>query len=364
MAKKKTQLVDLSINEVSGVDKAANMRTFLVVKSANASTDTFKDKLTKAAKAFGTAIGIVKEDGGAMDMYAVLQEQTAMDNRWDRHDTMYDLFYPLMESIDSICEDATCTDKTTAVKTSLQQFSDLMISSGIIKSTDYTDSLKKFSEEFAQITDPAFIEKSKFSIDDTHLQAMQLCVDMVKQAVEALPGKVNSESKGGEDDMKPEEIKKAVDEAVAKAVETATTTLQKENTDLKESLATLKKSQDEQLMNIQKSAHVAFFKDLKGLEGDDVEMGAILFKCSVALEKADFEKLQSVLKTANERIVTGDLLKEVGAEGEGSESTDVVKQVEAAAAELRKADASLTKEQAFTKALSNDPKLYAAYSRR
>lgn len=359
MAKKTKQLVDLQINEVSGVDKAANQRTFVVVKSA--STDSFVDKISKAVKAFGATVGIVKEDGGAMDLYTVMQERAEEDLRWERHDQMYDLFYPLMDSIDSICADPTVVDKVSAVKTSLQQFSDVMISSGIIKSDDYNAALKKFYEEFKDIVTPAFIAKTKFSIDDTHLQAMQLCVDMVKQAVEALPQEVNKSNEGGENDMKPEEIQKAVDAAVAAAVTKAVGDVQKENTSLKEELASLKKSQAEQEVAIQKASHVSFFKTLKGLEGDADKLGEILFKCSTALEKEDFELLQNVLKSSSEKIVSGELLKEAGTEGSDTTSSDVVKRVEAAAVELQKADPKLSKEQAFAKALTSDPKLYAEY---
>ena len=356
----KKQLVDLQINEVSGVDKAANLRTFLVIKSEN-STESFTDKIKKAVKAFGTSIGITKEVGGAQDLYSVLQAQEAKEAKWDRHDAMYNLFYPLMDSVDSICADATCVDKITAVKTSLQQFSDLILSSGIVKNDGYVEALKTFAKEFATITDPEFISKTKFSVDSMHIEAMQQCVDMVKSYVEALPDPV-SKSNGNEGgvEMTPEEIKKAVDEQVAKALADKNA----ENVLLKQQVADLQKAQADQISTLQKAAFVSIAKDLKGIEGDADKLGGLLHKCSTKLEKADYDALESILKSAQARITEGDLLKEVGGSGENpSKGSDAKAKVDAKATELMTADPKLTKEQAFVKALSADPKLYAEYAK-
>lgn len=363
----KKQLVDLQINEVSGVDKAANLRTFLVIKSAGTTTDTLVEKLTKATKAFGTLIGLTKEAGGAQDLYAVLQAQEVKESKWDRHDAMYDLFYPLMESVDSICDDATCVDKVTAVKNSLQQFSDLTIASGIVKNDDYNEDLKLFAKEFTNITSPEFIEKSKFSVEPTRVEAMQQCVDMVKALVEALP--VNKSEEQGGVEMTPEEIKKAQDEAIQKAVEVAVAkaleTSATENTSLKKQLEDLQKSQAEQVETLQKAAFVSIAKELKSVDADETKLGDLLFKCSTKLEKADYDTLEGILKSAEGRIAEGELLKTCGGDGSGSApvGSDAKKKADAAAATLMAADPKLTKEQAFSKALSADPDLYVAYSK-
>lgn len=68
------------------------------------------------------------------------------------------------------------------------------------------------------------------------------------------------------------------------------------------------------------------------------------------------ESVEAILKSANEQIETSDLFKELG--GGGATST-IAKSVEAAAAEIRKAEPTLTQEQAIAKAYETNPALYA-----
>jgi hypothetical protein len=352
------KLVDLEITEVSGVDKAANKRTFLVIKSEGPA-ETFAEKISKAVKTFAKSVGISKEDGGAKDLYAVLQTQAEKEAKWDRHDKMYELFYPLMESVDSICSDATVVDKIAAIKVSMQQFSDACLASGIVKSEEYLEGLSLFAKEFATIVDKDFIAKSNFAIDSMHVEALQCCVEMVKEFSEKVPVNKSEEHEGG-NEMSPEELKKSVDEAVQKALEAKNA----ENEILKKTVEDLQKAQTEQLAVLRKSQFVNVAKAFNAVDGDSDKLGGILMKCSDKLEKEDYEVLEGIFKSAQERISKGDLLKEFGSGEEGSgNSSEVTKKVEAAAEELRKADASLTKEQAVTKVLSANPKLYAEYSK-
>ena len=160
--------------------------------------------------------------------------------------------------------------------------------------------------------------------------------------------------------MTSEEIKKAVDEQVAKALADKNA----ENVLLKQQVADLQKAQADQIAALQKAAFVSIAKDLKGIEGDAGKLGDLLHKCSTKLEKEDYDALEGILKSAQARISEGDLLIEVGGSGENlTKGTDVKVKADAKATELMASDPKLTKEQAFVKALSADPKLYAEYAK-
>lgn len=90
--------------------------------------------------------------------------------------------------------------------------------------------------------------------------------------------------------------------------------------------------------------------------GSDETPTAEVLKGAYAVSTEFGEKVEAILKAANEQIETSDLFKELG--GGGGEST-VSQSVDAAAAEIRKADPSLTREQAIAKAYETNPALYA-----
>lgn len=79
-----------------------------------------------------------------------------------------------------------------------------------------------------------------------------------------------------------------------------------------------------------------------------------------AITAGTSEKVESILKAANEAVGQGALFSELGARGELG-SSDAEARIEKAAEKLREADPSLTKQQAIAKALEADPELYAAY---
>ena len=278
MAKK--QLVELQINEVSGVDKAANLRTFLIIKGAGGEETSFADKVKAAVEAFGKSLGLVKDNA---EVATVVEEFTKKMKA--------DFPMPMAEDKDP----------------------------------------KKDPSE-----DPMVDPKKKEEIKKT-----------------------------GGDEMTPEQIQKSIDDAVAAAIVKATENVTAENTSLKKQLDDLQKSQSEQLVNLQKAAFVTVAKGFDKVEADASKLGDLLFKCSTKLEKADYEALEGMLKAANERIAEGDLLKEAGSSSEDIAKGEkaVIEKVNAAAAKLMSADPKLTKEMAFTKALSDDPKLYAEYSK-
>lgn len=102
--------------------------------------------------------------------------------------------------------------------------------------------------------------------------------------------------------------------------------------------------------------YVAKAESLPMLAEDKAEFGGLLRKTAEALGD-DFPKFEQVLKAANEQIAKGNLFEEFGS---GGGQVTVSKSVEAAAAEIRKTEPTLTEEQAIAKAYEANPALLAA----
>lgn len=88
---------------------------------------------------------------------------------------------------------------------------------------------------------------------------------------------------------------------------------------------------------------------------DKAELARLLRTIGDKLDPADVEKVEGILKAANEQITKGNLFTEFGS---GGVETTVSKSVDAKAEALRKADPNLTMEQARAKVYEADPTLY------
>jgi hypothetical protein len=129
----------------------------------------------------------------------------------------------------------------------------------------------------------------------------------------------------------------------------------------------LKKAQDEVATlrhEKERSAYITKAADitdaLPNATADD--MGGILLKTSKALTKAEQDKLETVLKSANEVIKKSDLFKEFGsALGDGD--TDPAAQLKAMAEDVRKAEPKLSVEQARAKVLKEHPEIMSALNK-
>lgn len=105
--------------------------------------------------------------------------------------------------------------------------------------------------------------------------------------------------------------------------------------------------------------YVAKAAELDKLSADPADFGAVLKTVAGAVDAETFEKLEAVLKAANEAVAQGDLYAEFGRGG--AAPTDAEARIEKAAEEIRKADTSLTREQAIERALADNPELYDEY---
>ena len=162
----------------------------------------------------GVALGEVVEkeqpaDGGILQRIRTLlnHDSTQKDfNSEVKERTMRDNVYALMEAIDKINRDDTVADKTAAINLSIDQFK-----ASVQKSDD----------------EPIALEKVGKAISAKNLAA-------IKGAMENLMSLINTaesaDTTKAEETMN-EEIQKAIDTAVAKALEPITAALQKAETD-------------------------------------------------------------------------------------------------------------------------------------
>lgn len=149
----------------------------------------------------------------------------------------------------------------------------------------------------------------------------------------------------------------------------------KERDDRDAELVELRKTADEQKSKADEAIEIAkserdaretkeFVAKSAGYENiakTDTEFGEVLKSIHRAeqdkhLPDGTLAALETVLKAADEQIAKGDLFAEQGHVGGGS--SDAESKVDAVIAEIRKADPSLTREQAYDQALKNDPSLY------
>lgn len=158
------------------------------------------------------------------------------------------------------------------------------------------------------------------------------------------------------EDQRPalELVLKAHDDEVAELRKQAETETTKADEAIKIAKAEQEKRETREF--IAKSA------ELDQLVKDDDEFGPVLREIAKAeeaghLSEGTVKKLDTVLKAANETIASGSVFNEFGRAGHGS-GGDAETKVENIAKALREADPTLTKEQAFSKALEQNPALY------
>lgn len=340
------QLVNLHIKEVSGVGAAANMRKFLIVKSATPG-NTLTDKLKNIVKQY-----LPDKPEGAMTFtqafaYETLESQLS--------DMMYDAQWALRDTIKSIMKDTTIADKNAAISQALGEFTTVVSSTfqaaltaigtpaSIVPVAPVTKSKEgnampfKFTEEVLK----GLPEDVRKGIQELIVQAGQ--VDTLTQRVADLE---KSQKPAGQE----EDIYKGMTPQARQLME-----------DLK------KQAQDAQdIAKAEKNARItkefivkAATMPLIGITSE--QMGPILKAVSEACP-TEYAQLEAVLKANSEAIAKGDLFKTLGSDGSGATET-AWDQINKKAEELRKADSSLTAAAALTKAMQENPALYAQYKR-
>jgi hypothetical protein len=376
------KLKDLEVTEVSLVDRPANPGAkVLLFKRAEPNEPpvteaSIKERLWNMVK--GLFVGepkggivpqsaIAKEDG-AKDFDATLEARRAEERVDGMMSELWDMHWALRESIASIVRDDSLADKKAAVADSVAQFQQ--------KVSDHLDNLATVN-----------LAKKGKKISAERLQRLQAMRDELDKLIAEADNAGNGGVEKGSGTMEVKEVLKGLPDDQRKLVEAE---LAKVAT-LEQKVADLSKGQEEpktddvlknadpevrkrfedlekrlkeaeDLAKAEKEAreHAEMVKRAEAYSGiGPAEDVAKMLEQAYAISKEHGENLEKTLKAAQERIDKGALFAEVGTDGPAAGSA--VAKIEARAAEIRKAEPSLTKEQAFAKALESDPELYAEY---
>lgn len=353
------KLVDISIKEVSGVDTPANMRKFLIVKRA-APGNTLKEKLLNVVKRY-----LPVKAEGAMTFTQALASEVLEDKLAD---IMYEAQYALQEAIKSIVEDITVTDKITAIRDALNEFSQIMLAT--------------FQQAFGAVgaaTTPG-TEGADASMDSTDMMNMMSMMLTKNQDKEG----VGMSAKISEEVLKnlPEDVKKYLQELEAKVAKTAE--LEKKVAELEKKAApeedilkglpepvrkmveeaNQRAKQAEELAKAERESrlrkeYIAKAAELTGLAVKPEEFGPVLKAVAEACPN-EYAQIEAVLKAANTAIEKSNLFNSIGKGGEGAGTA--WEEIQKKAAEVRKSEPTLTQEAAIAKVLREDQELYKRYT--
>jgi hypothetical protein len=390
-----TGLHDIQPNEVSLVRRGANRRTFLLAKSdevdqvlvdalavpAEREADLLEavrkaggdEELQKAAAAYARVGEAIREsfgdDGIPEPVLKAMRKQTAAQADLD-------------DEIDSGAKPEDDLDDETITKAAEGE-------SEIYKRDFTTEQRRQLAKNGHALPDGSYPIESKADLGPALTLARSGHGDVA--AAKALIRKRAKEL--GAEDQLPDDLKKEATDMT----DTATVPVRKEDgtwdlsavpEDQRPALELVLKAHDDELVELRKEAddekskadeaieiakseretretreYIAKSEQLDQLAKDDSEFGKVLKSIGQAerdghLPEGTGTALDEVLKAANEAVEKGALFAENGRGGHGGDNSEGWAKVEAAAAELRKADPSLSKEQAVAKALEDDPSLY------
>lgn len=188
---KKNRLVDIRITELSGVDKGANRRRHLIVKREGGESMDHSEKPSLLTRLGEGLRGIFKSD--AKDFSQNIATQKLRETFWQANDALRESIYSILND-----EELDNAAKVQQAAVSLGQFQEFML--GLVSA----------------ILKPEAIEKAGAKISADRLKRLQECHktlgEIIDEAQKIVDDPVN---KGEEDDqVKPEDIKKMLDEAL------------------------------------------------------------------------------------------------------------------------------------------------------
>jgi len=157
-----------------------------------------------------------------------------------------------------------------------------------------------------------------------------------------------------------EEEDKDIPESVRKSIKALEDGQKEAKERAEKAEAVVKEMRDEQRAR-DYLARAEAFKHLPNVVPAD--FAPILSKIDKALKDEEREKLAEILKAADAAIAEGKLFEEIGRGEVPDAGSSALAKLNAKAEELRKADTSLTKEQAFTQATKENPELYNTHVR-
>lgn len=352
MPERKNQLVNMDIKEVSGVGSPANMRKFLIVKSAEVEGKTLVEKLQNIVKRYLPPKGNGARTFAQSYAYETLDDQLS--------DMMYNAQYALRDSIKSILADPNVADKISAINQSLNDFSSV-VSTGI---TQALNTIGASSVTTGTTVTTTKSEEGHDMPDKNNSITDELLKGLPEEAQQAIKKLQADAAKVADLEKQVEELKKGQDKGDEGQVDLfkgmspeQRAHFEKMQKRAEEAERIAKEEREARL----RKEYIQKAQELSGLNISAEEFGPILKSAAEKLPEEEFTKLHEVLKSASKVIETSSIFKEQGRDGAGEDTA--LAELEKKAEELRKADSSLTKEAAFTKAMQEYPELYERYKR-
>lgn len=335
MAKK---LIDMKIDEVSGVDKAANGKTFVLLKRAKPAKGgekVEKNSLKNIVNTLKKAIGAVKNDdteNQVLDFNAAMTGKQEEDENWKKESVVCDAVYALDTALESIVTSDEVEDKQDAALESINQFFEFLQGTDVLKGDDNMGEQKN-DETLKEVKN--LLEQLMDVVSGKTVEPNQDDGSKTNEPAQAAEGEGNDSEEG-----------------MSKSLKKRFEDLEKRNQELEDKI---KKQKDES----EKAEFVKKAESLDHLGINADEVGGIM-KSIHDTNPEYAEKLEAVLKAANEQVKKGGLFAENGIDGGAGES-DIVKRVNAMADEACKKRAGLTHEKAVMEVLRDNPDMYKEY---
>lgn len=190
-----------------------------------------------------------------------------------------------------------------------------------------------------------------------YIDALEAEVDTLSEAAEVTKSEIEKKDQEIADlkstvaKSAPLDPEAAEKEMLAKADPALRAIIEKNQKAAEEAQAIAKAERDARL----EREFIAKAEALPMLTEDKTTLAGVLRRAAESLSAEDQTVLNTVLKAANEQIAKSNLFSTMG---NGGAETTISKSVEAKAEEIRKADPTLTREQAIAKAYEDDPSLF------
>ena len=353
-----SRLDGLMVKEVSGVDRPANRRTFLITKREDGAAESQTSAMRKAWEALsGIFTPLTKMDGDTDtpktfdEAYAAAEAER---QEWAKTEKLWPIWQALREASTAIILDDAIADPRADIAVCMQQALDAMAAQGLLDAAGVIKAMERWTAEPVEKADKTIMCRQKL------LDKMKILIDEMMLVDETPAEKAIT---------KEDSMADATPGAVAPVTKADFETLQKNLSDLTAANAQLLKAAND-AENLAKAETdrretaemiAKAEKDMANVPSTTpVELGPLLKRAKNALIEADYNTLEKALVAASAAIKAGELLKEVGTTGAnaGSNAND---QLNSLAKAINIANPNLTKEQAFVKALDQNPNLYAQY---
>lgn len=361
------RLEGLMVKEVSGVDRAANRRTFLITKREDGmatETEPQAGALRKAWEMLSGLFGapIAKADDAPKDFATAYADAEAERQKWAKTEKLWPIWQALRESVTACLLDDTMPDHRAAVATCMQQALDAMAAQGLIDAP----AVLKAMADFQGQSEPLFKAGKAIAA-----HRMDMLTQMKGLLDDLIAGAKPEATDAAEGDVKKEDtpMAEATGAQVAPVTKADFDALQKSVSDLTaaneklvkaandaEALAKAETDKRETAEAIAKAE-----KDMPNVPGTTAaDLGPVLKRAKGALSADDFGVLEKALVASSAAIKAGDLLKEAGTNGSGAAS-DAKGQIEGLAKAAQAANPALTFAAAYDQVLKANPALYTQY---